>query len=169
MMSKWNNLSMSWGHSSASNIEHALSQDGGGTLRAKHGDLAANTTYWRAARLNDSDLDAYLNGAFAANDTVGTLSGSGNTTLTIGEVWIGTNFTRLTAEMRISNVFRSANFILTHYNNQSDPTVFWTTGALEAAGPDPATISREPADIVAGEQTDIVVHVRVDSVDGEPA
>lgn len=47
-------------------------------------------------------------------------------------------------EVRLSSVVRSANWLTTEYNNQSDPTAFFAMGAQQPVGPTPPTPSNPP-------------------------
>lgn len=48
-----------------------------------------------------------------------------------GSDWFGGDFDGGFDEFRISNIARSADWITTGYNNQDDPSTFWSTGAWE--------------------------------------
>jgi len=42
-------------------------------------------------------------------------------------------FNGLLDELRVSNTARSANWIATEYNNQSNPAAFFSVGAIQTA------------------------------------
>lgn len=55
-----------------------------------------------------------------------------------------------------------------HLTMQGTLTNFGSHPSIDSLGPDAPTISREPADIAAEEQTDTELHVRIDTVDTTP-
>jgi hypothetical protein len=101
------------------------------------------------AHQSSSTSNFYANGALANNDTQDYSNLMSNTTsnLQFGERDDGAlDFFGSLDEVRISNVVRSAAWVETEYNNQNDPSTFYTVGAEEsapAAGGTPAIIITE--------------------------
>ena len=101
--------------------------------------------------LNPSALNFYVNGVLQGSASSITLRG------TTSNVRIGArispeqdNFNGLIDEVRISNVARTAGWITTEYNNQSDVASFLTIGAEESLKLD---ITTDPKVIVAGTES----------------
>ncbi len=74
---------------------------------------------------------AYLNGSLTGQTASGSL-GSGNT-ITLGyrpdqpgQPWTGN-----LDEIRVSNIARSADWIAAEYNNQKNPSTFYSIGAAQ--------------------------------------
>lgn len=79
-----------------------------------------------------NNLLVYTNAGGPATDVFG-VEDFPNTSLYIGRAKNGTNpFVGTQDEIRISSGARSGNWITTTYNNQNDPSTFWSTGAQES-------------------------------------
>jgi len=117
--------------------------------------LTENTWYHFVATWTDGVAPKiYINGSLNVTGTVGgagALQTSGNN-LSIGgnQTLSGVYFLKgVGDEFRVSNSVRSADWILTEYNNQSSPSTFYAYGALQAqtrqsssGAPAPAVKSR---------------------------
>jgi len=100
---------------------------------------AINAGTWYRADLvySGTTLSFYLNGAFQRSITINTAgTGSYTTQLLLGKgnATAPTYFYGSLDEMRISNIARSAAWILTDYNSQNDPHSFWSVGTIVTAG-----------------------------------
>ncbi|MEQ8628639.1 DUF2341 domain-containing protein [Ekhidna sp.] len=134
--------------------------------------VAYNTGTWYLATYtwdaSDNTVRVYLNGTEVAS---GALTGS-NLTLnaepgetnfaTIGNIpGGGRDFDGQLQEARVSNIARSANWILTQFNIEDDPTGFVTTvGTEEQCGspvPEGGTASADESTIRSGESTTITL------------
>ncbi|MFC1918178.1 DUF2341 domain-containing protein [Chloroflexota bacterium] len=103
---------------------------------ALNGTLTNNVWQHVAGTYNGTEKVWYINGVAV---------GTENYTQPIGanaeELWIGsaldatTRFNGPIDEVRISSTSRSADWILTSYNNQSNPAVFFSLSAEESAAP----------------------------------
>ncbi len=107
------------------------------TLIASSGNLSASTWYYATAVYDGTNMKLYLN-----NTLVGSTSKSGtmNTNSAV-DVFIGNNpgseikpFDGIIDEVRISNTARSSDWIATEYNNQSNPSGFYSISALQTVG-----------------------------------
>jgi hypothetical protein len=80
--------------------------------------------------MDSAGMRIYINGVEdASNNTPSTLS-STSAAFTLGALSdFGDLYDGVLDEVRISNVARSADWILTEYNNQSDPGSFYTIGS----------------------------------------
>jgi len=107
-----------------------LGQGTGGNFHSSTTALTANTWQMATATVNGASIKHYLNGAA---DGVGTNSYtlvSGTEHIQIGsrsnlDIWMDGYID----EVRISNVDRSADWILTEYNSTSNPSTFYTVGS----------------------------------------
>ncbi len=110
--------------------------------------FSTNTWYNISGTFNGSTVSIYLNGTLVAGPT----SATWNTTLGEG-LQIGNwatydaagKFQGIMDEIRISNIARSADWIMTEYNNQNNPGTFETWGIEEAL-----SLSNSRANIING-------------------
>jgi hypothetical protein len=89
----------------------------------------------------------YLNGALIQSHTHSSSSTAGKTPLSIGNSWDGISAKYIKGkvdEFRISNIARSAGWILADYNNQNSPSTFYTVGS-EVGGSAGVTASASAA------------------------
>jgi len=95
--------------------------------------IGAGTWYRADLVYSGTTLSFYLNGAFQRSITINTAgTGSYTTQLVLGK---GTAtapyyFNGSLDEIKISNIARSAAWILTDYNSQSSPQTFWGVGTV---------------------------------------
>ena len=114
-----------------------------------------NTWYYNAGVRNGSNLYMYRDGSLANSD-------SGTTGDTIDDgLYVGANqelngfFGGYLDEVRVSSVVRSADWIATEYNNQSNPETFYSVGAEIAPDTTPPTLdTTSPADGAASVSAD---------------
>ncbi|MHC4544674.1 MAG: DUF2341 domain-containing protein, partial [Planctomycetota bacterium] len=95
-------------------------------------------TWYHIVGVRDgSTIRIYINGVEGAvTDTIGTLTDSSAFSLYIGRLLAPSDprhFDGQIDEARVSNIVRSADWILTEYNNQNDPSTFYSIGD-EGAG-----------------------------------
>lgn len=94
--------------------------------------ISAGQWYHAALTYSGTTLTFYLNGAYQHSITT---SGNGSSSYTTQTV-IGrgasalAGFPGMLDEIRISNIARDANWILTDYNNQNEPQTFWGVGTV---------------------------------------
>ncbi len=108
----------------------------------------------------DNELVYYVNGAVDGTVSVGSYGSLTNdlpTAIGASLAHQGVEgaddrqfFDGMIDEVRLSNTARSAGWILTSYNNQSDPGAFYSVGALELSSGPPEISSPVPADGAAG-------------------
>ncbi len=105
-------------------------------LKASSGTLTAGNWYYANAVYDGSNMILYLN-----DSQVGITSKSGSiATNSNKDVFIGNNppngnnrpFDGLIDEMRISQAARSPQWVITEYNNQSDPSSFYSLGCEDS-------------------------------------
>ena len=124
----WNsNLRAQIGSSGWSNLTYALSS------------ISLNTDYHIVGNWDGSTYRLYVNGSQVDS---GAYSGSqtySSSQMTIGTRASGDDFDGHIDELRIHDTARSASWIATQYNNQSDPATFWVIGAEEEDTPAGAT------------------------------
>jgi hypothetical protein len=95
----------------------------------------------------------YVDGVYDTTVTVGTPSYAGGE-LDLGGRQSGYTFTGSVDEVRISNNARPANWIVTEYNNESNPSNFYALGSEQtSAGPTPIISSLSPTSTAAGSAT----------------
>jgi hypothetical protein len=91
--------------------------------------MAADTWYYVASTFNGTTAIVYLNGvsdgsaalsATISTDTRSVYMGGRDDSADISDGWLD--------EVRLSNIARSADWILTEYNNQNSPGTFYTVG-----------------------------------------
>lgn len=147
------------------------------TLVGNGGQLSAGTWYYANAVYDGSSMYLYLNDA-----QVGSTSKSGNiSTNSAKDVFIGNNppngnnrqFDGKLDEIRISSVARSADWIATEYNNQIDPTGFYSIGC-DPGGSSGGSSCGQKIDFVgtgANQQSSVTLNVsnpsNVDSIRAE--
>lgn len=89
-------------------------------------------------------INYYKNGALMASTTVSTDFESNNNTLLLGKGFrsdgTGIFFPGVIDEIRVSNTARSADWILTQYNNQNATSTFYTLGSEETPS-NPPTVT----------------------------
>lgn len=96
--------------------------------------VATNTWDYVSVTKSSTTYTIYVNGA---EQVSGTLAGIGITNLNIGRRSDGIAslvFTGILDEIRVSNIARSSDWILTEYNNQNNPSAFITVGTQESSG-----------------------------------
>jgi len=118
--------------------------------------IALNTWYYVVGTFDGSTATLFLNGgaptSFAADLTWPSVN------MYIGDIadrnrhWKG-----MIDEVRISNIARSAAWIEACYNNQYDPSSFYTVGAEELGIPAEAPIVHDPSP--ANGETNVSVHI----------
>lgn len=118
------------GTSSADRISVSSGTLSTGVFTMLHATWSTSDNLWRL----------YANASEMSYTTQNAGSGTTNsdgTLLSIGAAWNNEyfgNYYGVMDEVRISTVKRSANWITTEYNNQSNNSAFWTTGAESAVG-----------------------------------
>jgi len=95
--------------------------------------ISAGVWYRASLVYSGTTLSFYLNGTFQRSITVNTAgTGSYTTQLVIGRGTASaqTYFYGSLDEIRISNIARSTDWILTDYNSQNEPQTFWGVGPI---------------------------------------
>ena len=100
------------------------------------GSLSDNVTQYIAGTYDGSQQKWYINGSNVATDNLSITLGTNAENLLIGRaIDASTLFTGTIDEVRISNTARSADWLLTSYNNQNSPATFFTLGVAGAGAP----------------------------------
>ncbi|MDP9081610.1 MAG: DUF2341 domain-containing protein [Bacteroidota bacterium] len=93
--------------------------------------LTSGTWYYVQGVLNGTTLSVYVNGAQYSINSSGTSPFSvSNFYIGVGEGGNQLYFNGLIDEPRVSNVSKTADWLLTEYNNQNSPTSFISKGTL---------------------------------------
>ena len=98
---------------------------------------SATTSDWHlyTGTFTGSTSRAYIDGVLVDTDNTASLAASGKD-MSIGDDAVGGNngfFDGLIDEVRISDVARSTDWIATEYNNQNDPSTFYSIAAADVA------------------------------------
>ena len=108
--------------------------------------LSLNTWQQIVATWNGTNLQFYLQGAAAGTAAYAFYPQNNGTTFNIGKsVWTPSAWNGSLDEIRISSVVRSAGWVATEYNNQSNPSAFaglgseWSTPVV-VTPPSPQTV-----------------------------
>jgi hypothetical protein len=117
---------------------------------------------------NNPSINLYVNGVLVSSATKsGKILSSDKAPLRIGCRGTGTGTERyLTGfldEVRISKIARSSSWISTCYNNQNDPSTFYTVGAVETILQ--PTMRIDPATTEVFLNADCTVYVEMDNVE----
>jgi hypothetical protein len=100
------------------------------------GTSVAGTWYHVVGVYNSPNMYLYINGSL--NNSVATSGGSvfnGTAPINIGSQGNGSQpFDGIIDEARVSNIARSAGWILTEFNNETSPSSFFTVGGQEGPG-----------------------------------
>lgn len=83
---------------------------------------------------NGTNWTIYVNASPASHSETGLPVNVSGSTLAIGHDYQTNNFNGSIAEVRVSNIVRSADWILTEYNNQHAPSSFITLGSQQSSG-----------------------------------
>jgi GH18 family chitinase len=144
--------------SGAGDVSWLVSHSGGSSLCKISDTDILNRWHLYAATYDSSNnaLSVYVDGNKLGSCTMtGSPNFSGNSALTIGAIYKGSGgayFYGAMDEVEASEVARSADWINTEYNNQSDPSAFYSVGALEqyASSPIINSFTASPAYISHG-------------------
>jgi hypothetical protein len=120
--------------------------------------IPTGTWTYVAISMSGTSVSFYKNGAADGGGTIsGTIGDSGRHAYigTREDLGNGTMFKGSLDEMKVSNVARSANWILTNYRNESAPGSFYTVGSESTSGPSSFTIS--PSNIPSGHSGNIML------------
>lgn len=100
--------------------------------------LSTGTWYFVVANFDGTTRRIYLNGTQVVSDNPGSSHNSNNSNFKIGETCDycggGEYFDGIIDEVRVSDTARSADWIATEYNNQNDPSSFYTISSQYSAG-----------------------------------
>lgn len=138
ILSKLNNLgtdnaySVIWEYSNNNIQFYSLNTTGTYGYPSTNSDIPLTDIEWHyiCYTYNGSQWNSYKDGA-----VITPVNGSVNLVATIGKLYLssfngaGNNANLSLDEVRISNIARSADWIITEYNNQSSPSTFATLGA----------------------------------------
>src|ERR1017187_8132327 len=124
----------------------------GGTYRGvtNTGGFTAGTLYYITVVRSGTSVSFYKNGIqLGTTQTLG--DNYAETLNTFGNYYVGGyTYNGIMDEMRISTTARSADWIMTEYNNQSSPSRFYAYGALGANGRQSSSGAAVPAVRVRG-------------------
>lgn len=115
--------------------------------------LSTNTDYHIVARYDGSTIKVYVNGV---EDASASFSGTVDYTSTVARIG-AENYTGSDAtfrdgsldEIRLHNTSRSVDWIVTSYNNQSDPHKFWTNASPSSSSSLSPSASQSPSSSVS--------------------
>jgi hypothetical protein len=126
--------------------------------------LVTNQWYYVVGTFNSPSINLYVNGTLVSSfSKAGKILSSANVPLRLGcrgnSGALERFFTGGLDEVRISNVSRSADWILTSFRNQNDPMHFSTVGSEEVNQSTTIRISPAATDAVLGADYSIYVEV----------
>lgn len=99
----------------------------------KFTDFAPNKWHYCVAYYDGAYVKVYVDGILGSTvgEITGPLSWTSSKHLDVGRDNLGNFFDGTIDEVRISNVARSENWINTSFNNQNDPSTFYSVGSQE--------------------------------------
>ena len=136
------------------------------TILSSDEDLALDVWYHLVATWNGTSMQMFVNGVKQSNVT--NFTGSPNTnsaTLELGRYTEASYFQGLVDEVRISDIHRDSDWIITEFNNQNDPTNFLIIGPEEGGEnhpPTPPEIGGPPDGVVGVSYTYTFVSIDPD-------
>ena len=154
----------------ADNLGFGIS-DGSTRVYEVYGSLSTGTWQHVAGTFNGTTLKWYINGEYITQMSTGTVTsiGTNNEPVSIGSVLplvSNLEFDGTIDEVRISSTDRSADWLKTGYNNQSNPGDFLTLGSEENA---PSTPTVTTGDATNVEETSADLHGNITATGGENA
>jgi len=156
-------------------LRFSISQDGvnSNTYYASFTPTAGEWYYITIVWKSGNVPKFYVNGAQKPTIRKGTISSIYNNTgapLYIGKGRSSTNgyLDGTLDEIRISSIARSAAWILTSYNNQKDPSTFYTIGEEETYTGAPSIFDENPQNGASGIYTNPTLSIRAVDVEGDP-
>jgi hypothetical protein len=144
---------------SATQVQFLASYDGTitgyGDWQYPFNPTIGNWYYWTIVWESDAIPRFYVNGvevSTTGTDTVSQIYSSTGAPLDIGNCtyYADRSFDGIIDEVRVSNVALSAGWIATCYNNQQDPSSFYTVGTEEPITEAPIISNPSPADAATG-------------------
>jgi hypothetical protein len=111
---------------------------------------------------------SYVNGAKAKEGAISGVPDWTDRPLYLGANYYGgENFNGTVDEVRISDRARSANWIVTSYNDQNTPSAFYTFGNEESFGGAPFVSSENPSDGALDAYTNPMLSIRASDAEGD--